>query len=565
LLADGQSAALSARAFDLLNALIERRERLVTKDELLDLVWPGLVVEENNLQVHVSALRKILGQDAIATVPGRGYQFALEVELVEPSKRSSTLARPMAPTDAQTPSIGVLPFINISDDVANEYFADGLSEQLISVLSKIRGLRVAARSSAFTFKGKAATVAAVGDALNVATVLEGSVRKSGNRIRIAVQLVHVATDMHLWSDTYDRTLEDIFAVQDDIAQSVLMELRTALLGQVADAKAGQEVTAQVAAAVRGRATDPEAYRLFLQAQYFIDRNTREDTAKGIGYLQEALAREPEFALVWAALGRAYANEADWGWALAGEGYKRGREAVTHALALEPDLAEAHAAMAWIQMYHDWDFQGTQASSRRALELMPGNALALQAASRLALFTGRHEEAIDLGRRAVEQDPLSATAHYNFGVTLWDSGRSAEAVAALKVSSELAPQINGARAMLAYCLSTLGRVDEALAEAMQEPTESRLWALAIIHHSAGNRTESDQALGEFARMHADVAAFQVAEIHAMRGESDLAFEWLERARAQRDPGVLLTKISPTLRSLHTDPRWGPFLRKIGLAD
>jgi len=565
LLADGQPIVLGARAFDVLNALIERCERLVAKDELIDLVWPGLVVEENNLHVQVSALRKVLGQDAIATVPGRGYQFTLQVESAVPSQAALPLAKTTAPTTAQVPSIAVLPFINISDDAANEYFADGLSEQLISVLSKIRGLRVAARSSAFTFKGKAATVAAVGEALHVATVLEGSVRKSGNRIRIAVQLVHVATDRHLWSETYERTLEDIFAVQDEIAQSVLMELRSTLLGEAADAKAEQDATAQVAAAVKGRGTNPEAYRLFLQARYFFDRHTREDWAKGIGYLKEALVREPRFALAWAALGRAYESQAGWGWAPFGEGNEQAREAVARALALEPDLPEGHTAMASMQMFHDWDFSGAEASCRRALELMPENPVVLRQAAWLASCMGRHEEAIGFARRAVEQDPLSAWANVILGIALRMAGRCAEAVTALRMSLELTPQRSSTHATLSFCLLALGRVDEALAEAMQEPEEAwRVHALAIIHQSAGRRAESDEALGELASKHADVMACQVASVHAMRGENDLAFEWLERACAQRDTSVVMTKVDPFLRSLHEDPRWNPFLRKIGLA-
>jgi TolB-like protein/cytochrome c-type biogenesis protein CcmH/NrfG len=566
LLVENQPASLGARAFDVLFALIERRERLVAKDELIDLVWPGLVVEENNLQVQVSALRKVLGPDAIVTVPGRGYQFTLQVEEVAPSQDAAPSAKPTAPTTAEVPSIAVLPFVNISDDAANEYFADGLSEQLISVLSKIRGLRVAAHSSAFTFKGKAVTVAAVGEALDVATVLEGSVRKSGNRLRIAVQLVHVATDRHLWSETYDRTLDDILAVQDEIAQSVLMELRTTLLGEAADAKAGNEATAQVAAAVKGRGTNPEAYRLFLQARYFFDRHTREDWAKGIAYLKEALALEPDFALGWAALGRAYANQANWGWVPFGESFELAREAVARARALEPDLPEGHTAMAVIQMLDNWDLSGAERSCRRALELMPGNASVLRQVSWLATWTGRHEEAIGFARRAVEQDPLSAWAYVILGIALRMAGRFEEAVTALRMSLELTPQRSSTHASLSFCLLDLGRVDEALAEAMQEPEEAwRVHALAIIHQSAGRRAESDEALGQLASKHGQICAFNVAEVYAMRGENDLAFKWLERARLQRDSSVVETKVSPFLRSLHGDRRWGPFLRKIGLAD
>ena len=224
----------------------------------------------------------------------------------------------LAPLDTRAPSIAVLPFVNRSHDEEDEYFSDGLADELLNVLAKIRGLRVAARSSAFTFKGKGATVAEVGRALNVATVLEGSVRKAGNRMRISVQLVKVADGYHLWSETYDRTLDDIFAVQDDIAQSVVKELRTTLFGE-SDAKAEQQASAQVAAAVKGRTTDPEAHRLFLQGRHFIDRRTREDSARGIGYLKQALEIDPEFALAWAAARKGVCDGSGCGLGAGGRG------------------------------------------------------------------------------------------------------------------------------------------------------------------------------------------------------------------------------------------------------
>ncbi len=263
--------------------------------------------------------------EAAAAFAGRVHRL-LSGEVAPPAPlappRVVAAATPAAATPAHdSPSIAVLPFVNLSRDEENEYFADGLAEELLNVLAKIRGLRVAARSSAFSFKGKGATVAEAGRALNVATVLEGSVRKAGNRLRVSVQLVKVVDGYQLWSETYDRTLDDIFAVQDDIAQSVLKELRTTLLGEAADAKAGKEATAAVAAAVKGRSTDPEAHRLFLQARHFIDHTTSEDTAKGIGYLKEALTVEPEFALAWSELGRAHIAEANWGWVVGGRGIR----------------------------------------------------------------------------------------------------------------------------------------------------------------------------------------------------------------------------------------------------
>src|SRR5215471_10341544 len=556
LLVEGRPASLGARAFDVLIALLERRDRLVTKDELLAIAWPGLVVEENNLQVQISTLRKILGEGVIKTVPGQGYRFTAEIAEVG---TIPAVSRP-------TPSIAVLPFVNRSHDEEDEYFSDGLADELINVLARIRGLRVAARSSAFTFKGKNATVAEVGRVLNVATVLEGSVRKAGNRLRIAVQLVKVADGYHLWSESYDRTLEDIFAVQDDIAQSVVKELRTTLLGEAADATGEKGATEAVAAAAKGRATDPEAHRLLLQARYFADRNTREDVAKSIGYLKEALARDPEFAIAWAVLGATYMRQADQHWAPVVEGYGRAREAMLRALALEPELAEGHAGLGWIETNHDWNWRGAEASCRRALALAPGSVLVLRRAAAVIVTLGHFDEAIELCQRVLAQDPLSAVAYANLATSFNRSGRLPEAEVAYRKALELAPQRSLTRANLALNLLAQGRREEALAEAQQEPEEwGRLFAQAIIHHAARRHAESEAALQELIAKYQSEAAYQVAQIHAARAEADLAFAWLERAYVQRDPGLSSMKTDPLFRSLHADPRWSAFLRKMGFAD
>jgi TolB-like protein/class 3 adenylate cyclase/tetratricopeptide (TPR) repeat protein len=471
----------------------------------------------------------------------------------------------LAPFDTRAPSIAVLPFVNRSHDEEDEYFSDGLADELLNVLARIRGLRVAARSSAFTFKGKGATVEEVGRALNVATVLEGSVRKAGSRMRISVQLVKVADGYHLWSQTYDRTLEDIFAVQDDIAQSVVAELRTTLFGET-DAKATQHASVQVVAAAKGRATDPEAHRLFLQGRHFIDRRTREDSARGIGYLKQALEIDPEFALAWVHLARAYATEAELGWVPVAEGVPRARDAVARALALEPDLAEGHAQMGWIQMTYDCDWHAAEASFQRALELAPGNADALIAAGAMALTLGRLDEAIARYRQVVAQDPLRASGYQTLGLALGASDRLAEAEAAYRKTMELAPQREVARAVLSLNLLAQGRGDEALAEVSREPNEAyRLWALAIIEDAAGRRTESDVALQNLIAKYQTECAYQVADVYGARGDADLAFDWLERAYVQRDAGLADTKTDGHLRSLHADPRWDGFLRKMRLAD
>ena len=468
--------------------------------------------------------------------------------------------QPSKPGPERSASIAVLPFANRSASADDEYFSDGLADELLNVLSKIKGLRVTARTSSFHFKGKDSTIAEIGKALDVATLLEGSVRKAGPRIRVSVQLVQVSDSSHLWAETYDRTLDDIFAVQDDIAQSVVKELRTTLLGEEANSDASGAAKADVAHAAQGRGTDPEAHRLYLLARYLSRHIEREPTAKAIGYLKEALARDPEFALAWTALAHAYGMEADAGWVPAREGYGRSREALQRALALDPDLAEAQVRMAWIRWYHDWDFRGAVAICERALQLYPGDGMVLRIMGALYTNLGRFEEAIALTRRALEQDPLSPAAHSNLGITFFASDRLVEAETSLRQALDVASPA-GVRATLALVLLAQGRGDEALEEAQRETDSiARLQVSAVIFHRLGRASESDAALREMIESHS-VEPRSVADVHALRGEPDAAFEWLERAYAIKDTALAEMKGTPGLRRLHADPRWGPFLRKM----
>ena len=462
-------------------------------------------------------------------------------------------------------SIAVLPFVNRSASVEDEYFSDGLADELLNVLAKIRGLRVVARTSAFAFKGKQVTIAEVGRALDVATVLEGSVRRAGDRLRISVQLVAVSDGGHLWSETYDRTLNDIFAVQDEIAHSVVKELRQALLGEHGDSDGTSEAEAEVARAAKGRGTDPEAHRLYLLARHFFDRSTQEDVAKGVQCLREALERDSKYAIAWAQLAEVLARESDMGWVPIEDGYGRAREAVERALALEPDLAEGHAQIGRIQMLHERDWHRAGGSFARALELAPGNAVALRGAGALAMNSGHLDEAIALTRRSLERDPLSASAYTSLGMSLFAADRFREAEDAFRRALELSPQRGATHAYLALTLAAQGRGDEATREAEREPHDGfRFWALAMVCHVAGRDAEADAALRELTEKFADGGAFQIAEVYGTRGEPDAAFQWLERAYAERDGGLAEMKASPRLRSLHGDPRWRKFLIKVGFS-
>ena len=467
------------------------------------------------------------------------------------------------PQNSAVNSIAVMPFVNMSSGEDGDYFSDGLAEELLNVLSKIRGFRVAARTSAFSFKGKQATITDIGEALNVASVLEGSIRTAGNRVRISVQLINVADGYHIWSETYDRMMDDIFAVQDDIAQSVVEELRARLLGEKPGADTIAMVEEEVAEAVKGRAANPEAQRLMLLGRYFLDRTNPDDARKAISFFREALDLDSEYALGWAELGRTHAVQAGKSWVPVDQGYADARRATERALELEPDLADGHAILGRIQAAYDWDLTGAMASYEKALELAPGSSLVLDGASILKFKLGHFDEALELSRRVLAQDPLSGAIWHNLGLMCHAAGLLAESEKAFRRALELSPQRQLTTAMLALVLLDQGRSDEAAAYAANEPDEVwRLWAEAIIFHETGLKEEADAALGTLKREFPDGNAYQIAEVCAMRGESDEAFTWLDRAIAERDPGVTHTKADPRFRPLNNDPRWPALLRQIG---
>ena len=463
----------------------------------------------------------------------------------------------------EIPSIAVLPFVNRSRGEEDEYFSDGLADELLNVLTKVRGLRVAARASSFQFKGKNEDVAVIGEKLNAATLLDGSVRKSGNRVRISVQLVKAADRVQLWSETYDRSLEDIFAVQDDIAQSVVKELRATLLGEAPDSDASRKAEAEVARAAMGHGTNPEAHRLYLQGKYLIERVTEQDTAQGLRYLNEALALDPTHALAWTEVARAHANSGGYGWETTFEGYRKAREAAARAIELAPDLPEGYLRLSLVQRLHDWDWKGAEASNRRALELAPGNPEAMRSAAGLLHMVGRYDEAERLYRSAVERDPLSSAGYRYMALTYRSMDRLKDAEVAQRKSIELSPMHVGTRQVLAIILSEEGRNEEALLEAKAETAEwARLTALAFVHFNAGRRTESDQALAELEAKHSIDSPYQVAAVHASRGDVDAAFRWLDRAIAEKDAGTAQTRCERVFRRMHADPRWIPLMKKLG---
>jgi len=466
--------------------------------------------------------------------------------------------------DPATPSIAVLPFVNLSDDTANEHFADGLAEELLNVLAKIPGLRVASRTSAFSFRGNTGNdIQTIGRKLNVAAVLEGSVRKAGRRVRITAQLVHAASDSHLWSESYDRELDDILTVQDDIARSVVQELRSRLLGEKVDAAASARVQAQVLAATRGRTEDPEAHERYLLGRFLVDRLDPDDTVTGISYLRQALQIDPRCARAWAGLAGAYSNQADYGWAPVAETFALARAAALHALELEPNLAEAHAELSWIEMCHEWDLHAAARSCARAQELGAGDRSIVVVASVVADSLGHKEEAVAWARRATALDPLSFIAHGNLALRCLNSDLLDEADTALDEAFRLNPRAGLLPAVLGTLRLVQGRPDEALAAFQQEGIEAlRLSGIGMAQHALGRHTESEATMRQLIDRCADNGALQIAEAFAYLGDASQAFEWLDRAYLQHDSGLPQMQSWPLLRKLHNDRRWQLFLDKMG---
>jgi eukaryotic-like serine/threonine-protein kinase len=446
-------------------------------------------------------------------------------------------------------AIAVLPFTNLSADKDQEYFSDGLTEELLNVLAKNPKLQVTSRTSAFSFKGTKTDINTIAEKLKVTHVLEGSVRKAGDQLRITAQLIEVATDSHLWSETYDRKMANIFAVQDDIANSVAGALKMTLEG-------GKTPKAQEA--------NPEAYNAYLQGRYFSGRGSKEDLEKAIAYFEQALQIDPNYARARVELSGVYSAQADYGYLPVDEGYAKARKEAEKALELDPNLAEAHSIMGWIKTTYDWDWTGADAAYKHALELEPGNADVVRGAAALAGTLGRFDEAIRLGRRTIELDPLRVATYNNLGNVAYYAGRLEEAEAAYRKALELNPQYPGEHERLGRIYLAQSKTEEALAEMQKEPEPAwRGQGLALTYHAAGKKKEADAALADYIKEYQNEAAFQIAEIYAYRGETDKAFEWLERAYKQRDGGLSGMKGDPLLRNIQKDPRYNAFLKKMKL--
>jgi len=446
-------------------------------------------------------------------------------------------------------SIAVLPFVNMSEDKANEYFSDGISEELLNLLAKVPGLKVTARTSSFSFKGKELEIPEIARQLHVANVLEGSVRKSGGQVRITAQLIHAADGFHVWSRTYDRRLDDIFRIQDEIASQVVAELKVTLLGE----------------GPKARTTDPRAYALYLQAKELGRQLTAEAFAKSDTLFREALEIDPRYAPAWDELARNFINKAGMGLLSGREGSARAREAAEKALAIDPDYAPAHARLGSVAMYGGADLAGAAKHYERALALDPTDLNVLGGAGTFLAGLDRLDEALAIREAVVHRDPVNLTALYNLGNIQHYAGRYDEAIASFRTVLSLSPTHGGAHLGLCVALLLKGDGSSALAEIEQESIEAyRMIGLPMAYHALGRKADSDQALAALIAKYGKDAASNIAYVYAFRGEADQAFVWLDKAVEYGDPGLFEIVTENLFDKIHADPRWLPFLRKIGRA-
>jgi serine/threonine-protein kinase len=488
---------------------------------------------------------------SLAATAAASAGVALWFGLVTPDRTMADAIRPAA----EVPSVAVLPFMDMSPDGVQQYFSDGLAVELITALAKIPDLKVAARKSSFAFRDVDAELSVVGEKLNVAHVLEGTVRRAGGSLRVTAQLVDVADGYHVWSESYDVEVADtadFFAIQDDIAQSVVRELEVTLIG-------GEAPVAT------SRGSDVEAYNLYLKGRFFLDQGTRDDLAKAVAALTEALERDPGNAPAWAALSGAYTMQATRGQIAPDDGFEKARRAAEQSIELDPALAEPWARRGRIRGAYDWNWVGADHDLKRALELAPGDATVIRSAARRAAALGNFDEAISLGMRAVELDPLSHASRLNLALDQYNGGRFDDAEATLQALIELDPDYPLAHNLLGRVYLAQSWPKAAALEIDKEPDEwGRTYGRALALHALGDGPGADSALDEMIELYSGDSAFNIAEIYAFRGDADRAFEWFDRALEQKDAGLTEFVGDPMLESIRNDPRFRRFLVKLGIA-
>jgi serine/threonine protein kinase/Tfp pilus assembly protein PilF len=455
-------------------------------------------------------------------------------------------------------SIAVLPFTDLSPQKDQEYFCDGLSEELINALTKIKDLRVVARTSAFSFKGEKVDVREIGKKLDVEAVLEGSVRKSGNRLRITSQLINVADGYHLWSEKYDRDMEDIFTIQDEVTLAIVDTLKVELLG------------AEKIELIKRHTEDIEAYNLNLKGRHYVKRFTKEGLQKGLESFQQAIAKDPKYASPYIGIATYYINLGFWNFVPPKQAFPKAKEAAEKALEIDDSLGEAHSALGFEKMLYEWDWDGAERDHKRALELNPSNASSRISYAHYLWILGRFEEALEESTRAQELNPLSRNVPQTKATILMTMRQYDRAIAEYKALLEISPDYYTARFWLAFPYAFKGMHDEAIAaieEAMAVSGRAAplMWtAKGFIYSITGKKDEAKKTLDQMLEQSKKsyIAPWMIAAVYIGLGERDKAFEWIEKAFEERDHWLIYFKVSPIVDNLRSDPRFPTILKRMG---
>ena len=606
---------ITPKAFDVLCYMVENAGRLVSQDELLQALWPETYVNQEVLRKYILEIRKALGDrpekpEFIETVTKRGYRFIAPViddsaakppdlpisQATEEDATEEKVGNEAVPSEEETwsgkrrlwrlaivlalaavaagglggyfrharngshalslnnTSIAVLPFVDMSTTKDQEYFSDGFAEQLINDLAKVPGLKVVGRSSSFQFRGKNVDLRDVGRKLGVDNVLEGSVRREGTHVRITAELIKADDGFQLWSQTYDREINDIFAVQDEIALAATEALQLKLLGGN-----GRRVVSTP------RSDNPEAYQAYLQANYFLGLGTgKEDISKTLMYTDRAIKLDAKYAPAWALRASVLNMMAEVGMTDVTEGFRKARDDAERAIALDPTSASGYLALARTQIYHDWDWDTANTCLTKAAALEPGSEEVLRVRSYLSRVLGNLDQGVKLYEQAVALDPLRANSHLGLGYLLYMAARYDEAQAELQKALDLNPQAAFAHANLGKILIAEGKPQQALAEIKKEPNDwEKLTDQALVYYALRREQDSNAALAELIGKHDTDSAYQIAEAYAFRRESGKSFEWLELAYKQRDAGLADIKVDPLLKNLRHDARYTEFLKRMRL--
>lgn len=552
----GEKIHLENRLMQTLVFLAQHPGQVLARKHFFDIVWQGLVVNEEALSRAISMLRTLLGDDAhspkfIQTIPGNGYRLISDVVIAQGGKQKVPPAN-----DVQNNSIAVLPFVNLSADQGNAYFSDGISEEILNVLSQVQRFKVVGRTSSFAFKDTNKDIREIGNALGVTHVLEGSVRRAGSRVRITAQLIKTDDGYHLWSQSFDRELNDVFAIQDEIALAVTKALKVTLLG----VRSGQEII--------GGTNNTMAFQHYLRGVHYRYRGALKDTVwRAAEAFQKAIELDPEYARAYVNL--AYVcNDLVWnGYITQEEGLMRVHKAATKAIELSPDLAIAHIALSLPLQIDFRDRLKVERLVNKALALNPGNVNVQIEYARINCNKAQHETSIAAARKALILDPLSVYANHFLGHVLFFARHFEQAIPAFRQALELDPNYPKPHFFVALSYYHQGEYEAALEEALLEPLDWMRWtASAIILYRLGRVSEAEDNFASLAEIGIEENNFvQQAGIQAQMGKIEEAISSLNVAYSYRDPGLTQILIDPIFDPVREDPRFADLLEKVGLID